>query len=74
MSWPYASDECPRCRYFERLEPPARDDAGYEIVGLCRHPQLAMELFVLQERDPSELEPCPCFSLDPRLSAKERAA
>lgn len=68
MSWPYSPDECPRCRYLERLEPPARDDAGYELVGLCRHPQLATELFLLQERDASELEPCPCFR------AAERAA
>ena len=68
MSWPFAPHECPRCSCLERLEPPAYDDAGYEIVGLCRHPRLATELFVLQERDASELDPCPCFS------AKERAA
>ncbi len=68
MSWPYGPEECPRCRCFERLEPPVRDDAGYEIVGLCRHPRIATELFVLQDRDPSGLEPCPCFR------AQERAA
>lgn len=61
MSWPYSPHECPECRYVERLEPPLRDDAGYEIVGLCRHPRIAMELFVLQRRDPVTLEPCPCF-------------
>jgi soluble P-type ATPase len=31
MSWPYSPKECPRCRFFERLDPPARGDAGYEI-------------------------------------------
>jgi hypothetical protein len=68
MAWPYGPEECPRCRYFERLEPPAYDDVGYEIVGVCRHPRIAMELFVLQQRHPGEMEACPCFS------AKERAA
>jgi hypothetical protein len=68
MPWPYGPEECPRCCYVERLEPPAYDDVGYEIVGLCRHPRIAMVLFVLQQRDPAELATCPCFS------QKEQAA
>jgi len=50
MSWPYTPSECPRCRYFDALNPSARDDAGYEIVGLCLHPRIAMELFRLRLR------------------------
>jgi hypothetical protein len=61
MSWPYSPQECPRCRYLERLDPPALDDVGYEIVGLCRHPRIAMDLFVFKQRDPQTMEPCPCF-------------
>jgi hypothetical protein len=41
--------------------PPVYDDVGYEIVGLCLHPKIAMDLFRLTERDPAEMEPCPCF-------------
>ena len=59
MSWPYTPSECPRCRYFDAFDPAARDDAGYEIVGLCLHPRIAMELFRLRLRpEPSH---CPCF-------------
>jgi hypothetical protein len=59
MSWPYTPDECPRCRYFERLEPPLRDDAGYPIVGPCGHPRIAMELFRMRShRNPGH---GPCF-------------
>ena len=59
MSWPYTPRECPYCRYFDRLDPPVRDDAGYEIVGLCGHPRIAMDLFRMRTRE----EPChcPCF-------------
>ena len=61
MSWPYSPLECPRCRYLESLEPPAYDDSGYEIVGLCTHPRIAMDLFLFKRRDPTTMEPCPCF-------------
>jgi hypothetical protein len=43
------------------LEPPAFDDVGYEIVGGCLHPRIAMELFRFKQRDPAEMERCPCF-------------
>jgi hypothetical protein len=61
MSWPYSPSECPRCRFFERLEPPALDDAGYEIVGFCLNSRIGMDLFVFKRRDPNTMEPCPCF-------------
>ena len=61
MSWPYSPRECPSCRFFDLLDPPAYDDAGYEIVGVCLHPRIAMDLFVLKRRDPNALDPCPCF-------------
>jgi hypothetical protein len=61
MSWPYSSRECPRCHYFARLDPPAFDDVGYEIVGTCLNPKIGMDLFILKERDPEKMEPCPCF-------------
>jgi hypothetical protein len=60
MSWPFGSDECPRCRYFEPLDPAAKDDAGYEIVGLCSHPRIAGELFRFKERQVTG--GCPCFN------------
>jgi hypothetical protein len=59
MSWPYTPSEWPRCRYFDAFDPAARDDAGYEIVGACLHPRIAMELFRLRLRpEPSH---CSCF-------------
>jgi len=62
VSWPYGPTECPRCRFFEGLDPPVCDDEGYEIVGLCLHPRIAMELFRLRQRDPYAIDSCPCFS------------
>ena len=59
MSWPYTPSECPRCRYFDAFNPSTRDDVGYEIVGLCLHPRIAMELFRLRLRP--EPTHCPCF-------------
>jgi hypothetical protein len=61
MSWPYSPRECPRCRYLARLDPPAIDDVGYEIVGACLNPKIGMDLFILKQRDPDQMEPCPCF-------------
>jgi len=61
MSWPFGPDECPGCHYFELLDPPVYDDIGYEIVGLCQHPQIATDLFRLRHRDPATMERCPCF-------------
>jgi len=60
-SWPYSPKECPRCQYFEPVDPPALDGNGYEIVGGCLHPRIAMYLLVIQERDPDTLGRCPCF-------------
>lgn len=60
MSWPFGESECPRCRYFEPLDPPAYDDVGYEIVGFCLHPRIATELFRMKTRGAAK--DCPCFS------------
>jgi hypothetical protein len=60
VSWPYGSEECPRCRYFERLDPPAVDDAGFELVGLCGHPRIAAELFRFKTR--AVAGGCPCYA------------
>jgi len=61
VSWPYSPKECPRCRSFERVEPPVRDDVGYEIVGFCLNPRIGMDLFMFKRRDPNTMDPCPCF-------------
>lgn len=61
MSWPFGPDECPRCVFLEPVEPPIVDDSGYEVVGFCRHPRIAMDLFLFQRRDQRSLAPCPCF-------------
>lgn len=61
MSWPYSPNECPHCRYLHPLEPPAFDDAGFEIVGFCLHPRIGMDLFRFQRRDPTTMDLCPCF-------------
>jgi hypothetical protein len=61
VSWPYSPKECPHCRFFERLDPPALDDVGYEIVGFCLNPRIGMDLFVFKQRDPNTMDPCPCF-------------
>jgi len=52
------SSQCPTCRYFTPFEPQAEDDAGYKLPGLCRHPQIAMELFL--PRDRPELSSATC--------------
>lgn len=61
MSWPYVPEECPRCRYLEPVDPPAYDDAGYEIVGFCLHPRIGMDLFLFKKRPQTGLASCPCF-------------
>jgi hypothetical protein len=65
VSWPYSPSQCPRCRYLEHVDPPIVDDVGYETVGVCRHPRIAMELFKFKLRDPDALEPCRCFREQP---------
>jgi hypothetical protein len=60
-SWPYTELQCPHCSYIHQPEPPWVDDSGYEIVGFCRHPRIAMELFRAQRRDLNEAERCRLF-------------
>jgi hypothetical protein len=60
-SWPFYPQQCPRCAYFQPSSPPFVDDSGYEILGFCRHPRIAMELFEPQKRTKSDAEPCRLF-------------
>jgi hypothetical protein len=59
-SWPYIPAQCPHCVYIHPVDP-FTDDSGYEIHGFCRHPRIAMELFVPQQRDMSQAERCRLF-------------
>lgn len=61
MSWPYSPKQCPHCVFFDQLERPLYDDVGYEIVGICAHPRLATDLFMLMQRDQNAMEPCQLF-------------
>jgi hypothetical protein len=47
--------------YFVEAPAPFVDEQGYEILGACAHPRIAMELFRAKERAVSESERCPCF-------------
>jgi hypothetical protein len=60
-SWPYFAQQCPHCLYFEACEPTFIDDSGYEILGFCRHPRIAMELFRARKQWASQSERCPLF-------------
>jgi hypothetical protein len=60
-SWPYFPAQCPDCLYLDPDPQAYLDDSGYEIVGFCRHPRIAMELFRPQQRCPSPAERCPLF-------------
>jgi hypothetical protein len=59
VSWPFTPSECPRCWYFQKFDLPYEDDIGYEIVGFCRQPRIAMDLFRFRERP--EPAHCPLF-------------
>ncbi len=59
--WPFTPGQCPRCRYLEPFEPPELDDSGYELVGFCRNPRIAMELFVSQRPGREGVGDCPRF-------------
>ncbi len=63
-SWPYMPAQCPHCRYFQAGSPFV-DDSGYEILGFCRHPRIAMELFAPQRLHASEQDRCPLFAARP---------
>jgi hypothetical protein len=60
-SWPFLPGQCPGCFYFGAASPVFVDDSGYEIVGFCRHPRIAMELFLPQQRRPAEADRCRLF-------------
>jgi hypothetical protein len=61
MSWPYLPRPCPGCRYFVAIDPPRRDDRGYELRGACAHPRIGMELFVAREGLARRLGHCDLF-------------
>jgi hypothetical protein len=60
-AWPYFPEQCPHCAYFEALQQPRVDDSGYETMGFCRHPRIAMELFRLKKLEPFKSDRCPMF-------------
>jgi hypothetical protein len=60
-SWPYFPEQCPYCQYFQEASPTFIDDSGYRILGFCRHPRIAMELFQPQKLNMSRSERCPLF-------------
>jgi len=60
-SWPYFPQQCPHCFYFQAMSPAHVDDSGYEVVGFCRHPRIAMPLFRTQKLDLSNSRDCPLF-------------
>ena len=60
-SWPFIPHECPDCRYIHPFAPHI-DDSGYELRGFCRHPMIAMELFVPRERAVSRADHCRFFT------------
>jgi hypothetical protein len=60
VSWPYSPQQCPTCLFLQPLSPPAFDDAGYEIVGVCLHPRISTDLFLFKERA-QNVGSCPCF-------------
>lgn len=68
-SWPYVAHECPFCFYVQELSPSFVDDSGYEIVGFCRHPRIAMELFRPQRPRSETSDSCPLFAPIPTSTA-----
>lgn len=64
-SWPYIPRQCPHCFYFQDASPAFVEDSGYEILGFCRHPRIAMELFRPQRLPAAEAESCPLFVQQP---------
>jgi len=60
-SWPLLPGQCPDCAYLHDASPAFVDDSGYEIVGFCRHPRIAMELFRPQAVQVPTSELCPLF-------------
>lgn len=64
VSWPFLPGECPRCRYYHPFDEPIHEGNAfhYEIVGLCLHPRIGMELFRRQLATEDNDSHCPCFS------------
>lgn len=58
VPWPYMPSQCPTCHYFLAFQPPAEDDAGYQLPGACQHPSIGMELFVPRDRPELAQETC----------------
>lgn len=73
MSWPFSPEECPNCRYFERFEEPDFDDSGYEVLGLCHNPRIAMDLYRSQHPNVAGMEPCPGFVQRPAGASEKKS-
>jgi hypothetical protein len=71
MSWPYLPHLCPDCRYFVVVDPPRRDDSGYELPGACAHPRIGMELFVTREGLADRIGDCKLFVAAPTRRESE---
>jgi|GEM_PF-6259810 len=61
-NWPFIPECCPRCRYFHEFDRASTDESGYETLGFCRHPRIAMPLFRTQKIRPPD---CPLFIARP---------
>ncbi len=59
MAWPFSDRECPSCAYLLAFERAATGEDGYQVVGMCRHPSIATELFLA--RSGGGPARCPCF-------------
>jgi hypothetical protein len=59
--WPFLEAQCLHCRYFYAYEPARTDDKGYALPGFCRHPRIAMELFVTETRPDLSAGSCSLF-------------
>ena len=64
-SWPFMPAQCPRCAYLHEMTSFV-DDSGFEVRGFCRHPRIAMELFVPRAERGVLREPCRMFVADDR--------
>lgn len=68
--WPFLPAQCPQCRYFYAYESERTDDKGYALPGFCRHPRIAMELFIAAARSDFSEGSCPLFVRDLRRQTK----
>jgi hypothetical protein len=63
LTFPGLRPEASKCR--RKRVKSIVDDSGYEILGLCCHPRIGMELFQPQKLDLSKADRCPLFVRQP---------